>query len=66
MRPDRDQYVILHEENIDKSYLEEFKKIKEHQSILTDRKFDFQSISLYDPFVSEIKFYFYPFNVISQ
>ncbi|CAH8512448.1 unnamed protein product [Schistosoma bovis] len=50
MRPDRDQYVILHEENIDKSYLEEFKKIKEHQSILTDRKFDFQSISLYDPF----------------
>uniref|UniRef100_A0A3Q0KFI6 Metalloendopeptidase n=1 Tax=Schistosoma mansoni TaxID=6183 RepID=A0A3Q0KFI6_SCHMA len=50
MRPDRDQYVILHEENIDKSYLEEFKKIKEHQSILTNRKFDFQSISLYDPF----------------
>uniref|UniRef100_A0A095AIT3 Metalloendopeptidase n=1 Tax=Schistosoma haematobium TaxID=6185 RepID=A0A095AIT3_SCHHA len=50
MRPDRDQYVILHEENIDKLYLEEFKKIKEHQSILTDRKFDFQSISLYDPF----------------
>ncbi|KAK4469904.1 hypothetical protein MN116_007408 [Schistosoma mekongi] len=50
MRPDRDQYVILHEENIDKSYLEEFNKIKEHQSILTDRKFDFQSITLYDPF----------------
>ncbi|CAH8480405.1 unnamed protein product [Schistosoma turkestanicum] len=50
MRPDRDQYVILHEENIDKSYLPEFKKVKEHQSILADRKFDFQSISLYDPF----------------
>ncbi|CAH8523455.1 unnamed protein product [Heterobilharzia americana] len=50
MRPDRDQYVTLHEENIDKSYLAEFMKIKEHQSILADRKFDFQSISLYDPF----------------
>ncbi|VDO86615.1 unnamed protein product [Schistosoma margrebowiei] len=37
MRPDRDQYIILHEENIDKSYLEEFKKIREHQSILTDQ-----------------------------
>ncbi|VDP98603.1 unnamed protein product [Trichobilharzia regenti] len=50
MRPDRDQYVILHEENIDKAYLPEFMKIKDHQSILADRPFDFQSISLYDPF----------------
>ncbi|KAF8564632.1 hypothetical protein P879_05089 [Paragonimus westermani] len=50
MRPDRDEHIVVHEKNILEKYLSEFTKIPPTSGRLWDRKFDFQSITLYDPF----------------
>ncbi|KAA3679004.1 uncharacterized protein DEA37_0005537 [Paragonimus westermani] len=50
MRPDRDEHIVVHEKNILEKYLSEFTKIPSTSGRLWDRKFDFQSITLYDPF----------------
>lgn len=54
MRPDRDDYIILHEENILPGYLEEFRRLMPHQAKTWNTPFDFQSVTLYDPFVSDL------------
>ncbi|TGZ75959.1 hypothetical protein CRM22_000094 [Opisthorchis felineus] len=50
MRPDRNDYIVLHEENIAKHYKQEFDIQPALYTHLWDRTFDFQSITLYDPF----------------
>ncbi|TPP67241.1 Metalloendopeptidase [Fasciola gigantica] len=50
MRPDRDDYIIVHEENISPDYTEEFRRLMRHQAQMWDTLFDFQSVTLYDPF----------------
>ncbi|KAG5451033.1 Astacin-like metalloprotease toxin 2 [Clonorchis sinensis] len=50
MRPDRNDYIVLHEENIAKHYKQEFDVQPALYTHLWDRTFDFQSITLYDPF----------------
>ncbi|VDP67675.1 unnamed protein product [Echinostoma caproni] len=50
MRPDRDDYIIVHEENISPGYLEEFRRLLPHEAQMWNRDFDFQSVTLYDPF----------------
>lgn len=52
MRPDRDKFVILHTQNVESIYLSEFKKVENHTALIENKNFDFQSITLYDPFVS--------------
>ncbi|CAL8074402.1 unnamed protein product [Calicophoron daubneyi] len=50
MRPDRDSFIKINEENIPEDYRDEFRRIQPQFSKLWDRTFDFQSVTLYDPF----------------
>ncbi|MBI2520145.1 MAG: M12 family metallopeptidase [Bdellovibrio sp.] len=48
-RPDRDEYIMVFWENIEKKYWEQFKKISSDFQNLIDSEFDFNSIMLYPP-----------------
>ncbi|HAZ13522.1 MAG: hypothetical protein A2X86_13405 [Bdellovibrionales bacterium GWA2_49_15] len=48
-RPDRDEYMVVFWENLDKKYWEQYKKISSDFQNLTDSEFDFNSVMLYPP-----------------
>jgi hypothetical protein len=49
-RPDRDQYISINYNNVDRAMAFNFDK-QRHDEVVLHRKFDFKSIMLYDPYI---------------